>query len=70
MIDIMARTMTDENAASWANIAKVHQIQRLTDWANMLEARMKELDPLYRGYRWGLELNAHAEKKLAQDGKA
>lgn len=46
------RSMTDENADAWAMIAPVHQIQRLTDWANMLEARVKEFDPLYRAYPW------------------
>jgi len=39
------RSMTDENADAWAMIAPVHQIQRLTDWANMLESRVKEFDP-------------------------
>lgn len=47
------RSMTDENADAWAMIAPVHQIQRLTDWANMLEARVKEFDPQYRAYPWG-----------------
>ena len=46
-------SMTDENADAWAMIAPVHQIRRLTDWANILEARIKEFDPLYRGYHWG-----------------
>ena len=47
------RSMTDENADAWAMIAPIHQIQRLTDWANMLEKRVKELDPIYRAYPWG-----------------
>ena len=46
-------SMTDENMDMWAFIAPVHQIQRLTEWANMLEDRVKEFDPLYRGYPWG-----------------
>ncbi|HJZ04905.1 MAG TPA: hypothetical protein VJ327_03495 [Patescibacteria group bacterium] len=47
------RSMTDENADAWSMIAPVHQIQRLTDWANMLEARVKEFNPQYRAYPWG-----------------
>jgi hypothetical protein len=47
------RSLTDEYADVWAMIAPIHQIQRLTDWANMLEARVKELDPMYRSYPWG-----------------
>jgi hypothetical protein len=47
------RSMTDENADAWAMIAPMHQMQRLTDWANMLEARVKEFDPEYRAYPWG-----------------
>lgn len=47
------RSMTNENSDAWAMIAPVHQIQRLTDWANMLEARLREFDPDYRAYPWG-----------------
>jgi hypothetical protein len=46
-------SMTDENNIIWSRIDKKHQITRLTDWANMLEKRVAELDPLYRGYHWG-----------------
>ena len=49
------RSMTDENADAWSMIAPVHQIQRLTDWANMLEARVKEFDPQYRGISLGAQ---------------
>lgn len=54
------RSMTDENADAWAIIAPVHQIQRLTDWANMLEARVKEFDPMYRAYPWGRKKSPNA----------
>lgn len=53
MIKGEERSMTDEMADAWAMIAPVHQIQRMTDWANMLETRMKEFDPQYRAYPWG-----------------
>lgn len=51
------RSMTDENTDAWAMIAPVHQIQRLTDWANMLEVRLKEFDPDYRAYPWGRDVH-------------
>ena len=54
------RSMTDENADAWAMIAPIHQIQRLTDWANMLEKRVKELDPIYRAYPWGRKRSPNA----------
>jgi len=46
-------SMTDDNNIIWSLMEKKHQITRLTDWANMLEKRVAELDPLYRGYHWG-----------------
>lgn len=47
-------TMTDENLAHWNNtISMKYQMQRLQDWANMLEQRVKELDPDYQTYPWG-----------------
>lgn len=48
-------TMTDENAKAWAGmgLSKDWQIKRLVDWANMLERRVSELDPLYRAYPFG-----------------
>jgi hypothetical protein len=48
-------SMTDENAKAWAEmgIPKDWQIKRLTDWANMLERRVSELDQLYRAYPFG-----------------
>jgi hypothetical protein len=50
----MKITMTDENLASWnSTISIKYQMQRLQDWANMLEQRVAELDPDYRSYAWG-----------------
>ena len=47
-------TMTDDNVASWnTTISTRYQMERLQDWANMLEARVAELDPEYRSYAWG-----------------
>jgi hypothetical protein len=45
--------MTEYNNIVWSRIDKKYQITRLTEWANMLEKRVAELDPLYRGYHWG-----------------
>jgi len=47
--------MTDEAAASWAamGLSQTWQIKRLTDWANMLEKRVAELDQNYRSYPYG-----------------
>ena len=48
------QTMTDENLDQWRQtIALQHQIERLSDWANMLEQRVAEFDPNYRSYYWG-----------------
>lgn len=55
------RSMTDENADAWAMIAPAHQIQRLTDLANMLEARVKEFDPEYRAHPWGRKTSSSAK---------
>lgn len=47
-------TMTDNNVECWnTTISMKYQLQRLQDWANMLEARVAELDPEYRSYPWG-----------------
>ena len=48
-------TMTDDNARAWASmgISKDWQIKRLTDWANMLERRVAQLDPMYRAFPFG-----------------
>jgi hypothetical protein len=45
--------MTKDNAQAWAQLEPKWQIIRLTDWAAMLEERVKELDPEYRSYPWG-----------------
>ena len=48
------QTMTDEAVAQWRQtIAVIHQVERLQDWANMLERRVAELDPDYKTYPWG-----------------
>lgn len=48
-----AQLLTDECAAIWSNLPPKWQIQRLKEWAQMLESRVSELDPDYRGYPWG-----------------
>lgn len=55
MDGLALRSMTDDNAAAWANmgISKEWQIKRLTDWANMLEKRLAEFDRNYRCYPFG-----------------
>jgi hypothetical protein len=52
---VMRESMTDANARAWQPIAKKHQIEKLKDWANMLEKRLGELDPEYRFYPFGRE---------------
>jgi hypothetical protein len=46
-------TMTDESMQYWAQLKPEWQIQRLKDWALMLERRLAELDPNYRAYSFG-----------------
>ena len=51
-------TMTADNLEAWkamvANGMKQEVlIERLADWAEMLEARVAQFDPEYRGYYWG-----------------
>jgi len=46
-------SMTSDNNLVWDNIDKKYQIIRLTEWAEMLEKRVSELDPNYRSYAWG-----------------
>ena len=55
------RSMTNEAADAWAFIAPKYQIRRLIDWANMLERRVKELDPSYRTYQWGRRIESDGE---------
>ena len=50
----MNAPMTEENVAGWMYLDQKWQITRLTEWAAMLEERVAELDPQYRGYQWGL----------------
>lgn len=49
------QTMTDEMAKAWdtMGLTESMQIERIQDWANMLEKRVAEFDPLYRAYPWG-----------------
>lgn len=49
------QTMTDEMAKAWdvMGLTESMQIERLQDWANMLEKRVAEFDSLYRAYPWG-----------------
>jgi len=48
-------SMTKRNAEAWAamGISKDWQIVRLTEWAQMLEDRLKQLDPNYETYPFG-----------------
>lgn len=48
-------TMTDLMIETWdkAGLTDSLLIDRLKDWANMLEKRVAEFDPMYRGYPWG-----------------
>jgi hypothetical protein len=47
-------SLTDESMIQWQNtIGLKSQLERLQDWANMLEARVAQLDPDYRAYPWG-----------------
>ena len=61
-ITIASISMTDENMETWRqSIALQHQVERLTDWANMLEQRVAELDPNYRTYPWGRNFKKEAK---------
>ena len=51
------RTMTQDAADAWASISKEWQIKRLREWAEMLEARVAELDPMYRAYPFGRKVD-------------
>lgn len=48
-------TMTDECVVAWSamRIRDDVLLRRVVDWANMLERRLAELDPLYRAYPFG-----------------
>jgi len=54
-VELGLQTMTDEMAKAWdvMGLTDSMQIERLQDWANMLEKRIAEFDPLYRAYQWG-----------------
>ena len=46
--------ITTDSAAFWSvTLSRQWQIQRLVEWAAMLERRVAELDPDYRAYPWG-----------------
>lgn len=68
-------TMTDNNARAWAEmgISKDEQIKRLTDWANMLERRVAQIDPMYRAFQFGRvvidESVPDNEVRFVQDGR-
>lgn len=53
--EVSIPSLTDTYAAHWAmcGMASKWQIKRLTEWANMLEKRVAELDPNYRAYQFG-----------------
>jgi hypothetical protein len=62
-------SMTDEAAAAWGymGLKKKFQIERLREWANMLESRVAELDPQYRSSNWGRTVQAQSTgEKTAQ----
>ena len=48
-------SLTDEYCGAWKSmgITKEWKIKRISDWANMLESRLSELDPNYRSYQFG-----------------
>lgn len=68
-------TMTDDNARAWASmgISKDWQIKRLTDWANMLERRLSQFDPMYRAFPFGRivvdESVPDGELRFVQNGR-
>lgn len=46
-------SMTEGNAQAWAHLQPKWREQRMREWAEMLERRVKQLDPNYQGYPWG-----------------
>lgn len=44
---------TRANITMWRNLPPDVFVQRLGDWAAMLEVRMAELDPNYQAHPWG-----------------
>lgn len=48
------KTMTNEMADAWdaMGLTDGMKIERLCDWANMLERRIAEFDSSYRAYHW------------------
>lgn len=54
----MKAPMTEDNLAAWramveSGMDKAVLLERLADWARMLEERVAELDPQYQSYPWG-----------------
>lgn len=48
-----AAPLTKQDIMGWRNLEPHIAIQRLGDWAAMLEERLAELDPLYQAHPWG-----------------
>jgi hypothetical protein len=46
-------TMTERNAKAWAHLQPKWREQRMREWAEMLEHRVKQLDPYYQVFPWG-----------------
>jgi hypothetical protein len=46
-------TMTERNAQAWAHLHPKWREQRMREWAEMLEHRVKQLDPDYEAFPWG-----------------
>ena len=46
-------TLTERNQSAWAHLDPKWRELRMFEWAQMLEKRVKELDPQYEAYPWG-----------------
>lgn len=47
------KTMTQRNAEAWAHLDRNWREKRMREWAEMLEHRVKQLDPDYEAFPWG-----------------
>lgn len=45
--------MTEQNAQAWAHLQPKWREQRMREWAQMLERRVRQLDPDYKAFPWG-----------------
>ena len=46
-------TMTERNAQAWIQLEPRWRERRMREWAEMLERRVKQLDPDYEAFPWG-----------------